>query len=462
MAAGRNVSPGAALLRSSRMFSMPAPIPAPPGDPSPQARFSPTATISYPTRLSVTTTMSSRADGDWGFKRFFPLKTTTKSSTPLVRVRQVDSMEHITDFQSSSEHTLTLRKFQEMNISLSVPDEDDIARRSSNYASGRSVFEEDSDITAIDPEKAIETESKRWKFKGPWLAGMTEGSFEKYLQETVRTRRPEFRAYLKQVRAEELTRRSREEAKQAGDAEEAAAVTPGDITDAQLTMYLRELRDDRPTLYKLVGRFLDLAPVQAPVEINRDMHASAGLEIMRPLYGSRGPPITHPSAGISYLRTMNYLDNHPIYGPQRNHPPVQSRILKPRVPGAGSFDPAIGVGGFIAATYKGDNKLNHKTFGVQGQTNQFDLTRYGGTKLDSQPYGASVDSTGRIIIGITDPSKESMLVAKNEMATYEEALFGKRQQNNAPANERRTGLRRTTPVFGGRQSYGLENKFEKS
>ncbi|XXG99139.1 hypothetical protein Hte_005474 [Hypoxylon texense] len=413
--AGRGVSPGAALLRSSRMFSMPAPIPAPPGNYSSATKhYSPTATINYPTHLTVTTTSSSRINGDWGFKRPFPLKTTTNTTYPLVRVRQVDSIEHVTDFQSASDHTITLQKFQELNLPISVPPP-------VSYGTPilTSPFEESGDVTALNAEQKAELANKRWKFTGPWLAGMTDGDFNRFLEKEVRGRRSEFRAFLRENLAAEMTADQARKAREAGETAEPPTISAGDITDEEFMDHLRELRQDRMALYNLVGRFLDLAPVDLDTEYRMVGTMAPGrprvLDRGSP-YGANGPPITHPSAGISYLRTRNFQENHPIYGPQKDHPPVKARVLKPTHFRTGNFRPSIGVAGFVVSPTVQDTMFN-ATKGWSPSKfvkalHEIELEERGGSKLYVQPTMATVDSSGRVCISISETSPESEVVQK--------------------------------------------------
>src|SRR5690554_1357851 len=108
----RSVSPGGALLRASRMFSVPAPLQRPVSELASTVTFnSDSATLPHPTQLSISTPPSSLSKGDWGFKRNLPLRSTTKTSTPVIRISAVDTYEHITEFGSAADHTLTLRKW---------------------------------------------------------------------------------------------------------------------------------------------------------------------------------------------------------------------------------------------------------------------------------------------------------------------------------------------------------------
>ncbi|KAI5868600.1 mitochondrial ribosomal protein MRP51 [Durotheca rogersii] len=417
--AGRSVSPGAALLRSSRMFSMPAPIPAPLGDLSSATKhYSPTATISFPTHLTVTTPHSSRIVGDWGFKRPFPLKTTTNTTHALVRVKQVDAVEQVTDFQSASDHTVTLWKYQEMNMPVSVP-------AASNYdemaqiTDQKSVFEEDGDVTALDDKQKVELVNKRWKFTGPWLAGMLDGEFNKYIEKKVRTRRSEFRAFLRETLAAEMTAKRMQEAKEHDPGTEPAAVSASEISDDLLTEYLRHLRQERVTLYKLVSQFLDLAPI----DLNTAYHYLSSMKVGKPYdfvranpYGSKGPPITHPSAGLSYLRTRNFQEHHPIYGPQKYHTPIKTRVLKPVNHTMASFKPSIGIAGFVGSTLSNDTTFNAIKQRNQNEfsrsLHELELVKHGGAKIYVQPTSATIDSSGRVIITIGETNPQAELVQR--------------------------------------------------
>ncbi|KAI0161628.1 mitochondrial ribosomal protein MRP51 [Hypoxylon sp. FL1284] len=468
--AGRGVSPGAALLRSSRMFSMPAPIPAPTGDFSSATKhYSPTATISHPTHLTVTTTSASRLNGDWGFKRPFPLRTTTKTTYPLARVRQVDSIEHVTDFQSASDHTITMQKFQELNLPLSVP-----TSNTSNYANPylTSVFEESGDVTALDAEQKAKLIDKRWKFSGPWLAGMTDGDFARYMEKEVRGRRPEFRAFLKETLAAEITADQAQKARETGAQSEPTPVSASDITNERFMNHLRELRQDRMALYSLVSRFLDLAPVQMDVQLNFITEMSPGqakdLERGSP-YGANGPPVTHPSAGLSYLRTRSFLENHAIYGPQKYHPPVKARVLKPVNRKVGSFNPSLGVAGFVVKTPVNDATFNWMKSRSPSKfvklLHEIELEDYGGSKMYIQPTTATVEPTGRISITINETNWEGEVVQKEmsgEASVFEETLKSNEPPEvrrvpsggpgfSAPLGGNRPGSRRA----GSAESYGF-------
>lgn len=437
----RTVSPGGALLRSSRMFALPKPLRDPPATAG--ENWSPTATKSHPQHQSITSPFASREKGDWGLKRPLPLKQTMATTTPLVRIKQLDTVERITDYASAADHSLSLEKFGEMRIALSIPQPEEGVHRSSNSAAGRlkSVFEEDMDFTTVDSAKA---DDKRWKFRGPWLARMSEGDFIKFLDKSVRPKRAEFRTLLRQKLADDLTVRQNTDAREAG-LPSPPKVEPHQITADQFTQYLRSLRNDRVTLYDLVSKFLDLAPLGKPIGF-----AQTGIffydnkKTTESPYGKSGPPPSHPSAGISYLRTNAVMDNHPVYGPQAHRAPVLSRIIHPRL---GASPAKVGLGGFVAGVPTGDNDFNIRR--IPGRTmsrkplsgiSHLDINSFGGAKAYVEPYTATVDTDGKVVIKVRETGAEAQIIAK-------EALGQTKIYNNSP-------LKRTIPAPKEQNYYG--------
>ncbi|KAK7956805.1 mitochondrial 37S ribosomal protein bS1m [Apiospora aurea] len=447
-----------------------------------------TATAAFPTHLTVTTPSTSRMVGDWGFKRPLPLKTTTKSTFPLVRVKKVDSIEHVTDFQSASDHTITLEKFREMNLSFSVPTSKD---RQANPTL-ISVFEDSRDFTTPAPSKLLATPngsasawetkndgdplSLRWKFRGPWLAGMTDGEFDRYIAKSVCARRSEFRQFLRERLAAEKTadRNSSISEQDASTPTHAIpSVTADEITEEELLEYTRGLRGDRHELFNLVSRFLDLAPVSnahshlAPSMLGH-MIPDKAYDLYRDSpYASEGPPITHPSAGLSYLRTQAFMENHPIYGPQRSHASVKARIVTPRF-GVTNQNPKIGVGGFIANIPSHETTFSSKRRHAQSAVgnnngitglNDFDPSLSGGAKVYVQVQTANVDATGKIQIRLLDNDLETDIVQKElvgECDTFGGAVKEAAQPKlrSQPTGDRRYMSKRTS---GSASNYGLGN-----
>ncbi|KAL2012715.1 hypothetical protein VTN00DRAFT_240 [Thermoascus crustaceus] len=392
MAAAR-LSPTANLLRKSRLFSLP-PALSPPQEPATSKTVfeSDTATLPYPIRASIVTPASSLARGDWGLKRPLPAKSTTdKSSRPVVRVKALDTFEHVTDFESAADHTVTLEKFQELNMPMSLPSK-------VNYATAviprhQSPFETLVDNTERS-QSLKEPGAKQFRHSGPWLAGQTETEFKAYL-ERVRRRRPEL---LQQLRERLVAKRTAERRKQAQDNGEdlEGLDKPVEVTDEEFQNYIKSLRADPSALGPVVFELLDLpSPPAVPNDRIASKHFSPpGTKLSAAEYAHTGPPRTHPSAGLSYTRSHAILYNHPQFGPQAYQRPVQARILRPKGRFKGRMSKAIaGVGGIAV------EDLNAMTFADQAGTPglaYFDASIPGGAKYWVTPVRASVDSEGRI------------------------------------------------------------------
>ncbi|KAK4069212.1 hypothetical protein Trihar35433_5791 [Trichoderma harzianum] len=422
---GRAVSPGGALLRTSRMFSIPKPLPEPPstnlhiGD-----HKSATMTRPYPQHQSITSPLASREKGDWGLKRPFPLKSTMATSTPFIRIKQVDTVENVTNFASAADHSLSLEKFQELRVAMSVPFNTDKKSGDSSPRAElwhKSVFEEDMDFTDFQRGRG---DDRRWKFQGPWLARMTEGEFIEYLNKKVRPKRAHFRTLLKEKLADDITTSQNKAALEAGKAAP-AKIEARDISEEQFTDYLRSLRNDRVTLYALVSKFLDLAPLGQPVGIIQTFWSDRDSLAPDSPYGKSGPPPSHPSAGISYLRTGSFMENHPVYGPQGKRTPALARVVYPK---AGPMSPKLGVGGFVADAPSGDNEFNPRTYGsrrispIKSMLNgimHLDTTTFGGAKAYVEATTANVDPSGKVVLQLRETGPEAQVVARESKGLTE-------------------------------------------
>ena len=434
----KRLSPTANILRTSRLFSLPPPLPRPSSDLTASVNYeSDTATLPYPTHAAIATTNSSLARGDWGLKRPLPLKSTTRTSTPMIHIDNVDSIDQITDFSSSADHAITLHKWQEMGTSLSLPEDKPKIASGQQQRYPRSVFESQFDNTnqdVSDPGK------QRWKFRGPWLAGKTEGEFRQYMEKDVKPRRLAFRAFLHgRLAGEKAIRQQREATESGGEPE-----SPGEIavSEEDVDAYVRRLRNDEQRLHKLVEEYLDLPS-------DRDSST--------PIYYKKGPPTTHPSAGLSYLRTSSHTYNHPLLGPQEEPAPVLARVIRPQTTTANvKYDKAlIGVGGIVAEDDR--QSFTRDSTGVTGYNPDIP----GGAKVYIRaPKRASVDSRGRIDIVTRRPrDRTSERIAQSyhssEDSETPETPFAAAPtaQNRAVQSLARTKFR--SP--GGTLGYGLEN-----
>ena len=408
------LSPTANLLRNSRLFSLPPPLPRPSHDVSINMKnTSDSATLPYPTHAAIETPQSSLSRGDWGLKRPLPLRATTGTSTPTVRVDAIDTWEHITNFESAADHVLTLRKWQELNVPMSVPTG---ARRrtqlpdASNglfYDLHQSVFERRTDNTVSDEQTQLQG-TQRWKFKGPWLAGKSEGEFSEYLEKEIRRRKPEFQRYLRKRCSAEKLQHLKQAATDKGEDLDEIEESP-EVTEEEYLSYVKHLRRNHATLSTIIHQFLDLPVPPAPASATRGTSGWATTEdkaraSITALYSETGPPQTHPSAGLSYLRTSSYLTNHPKLGPQLKKPPVRGRVLRTmRDASNRRAQPLVGIAGVVA------EDMEHRNFGNdQSGIMRYDGTIVGGAKTWYHPTKASIDAQGRIKLSI-DPADEDTI-----------------------------------------------------
>lgn len=406
----KSLSPTASLLRSSRLFSLPPPLPRPSHESLTSAgftRFSETATLPHPTHQALATPQSSLSRGDWGLKRPLPLRSTTKTSTPTFRIDAIDTLEHITEYESAADQTLTLQKWQSMNIPISA----EVERKGVVRKAYKSVFERHLDNTAL-PTEGNPTRAERWKYNGPWVAGKTEGEFQAYLKK-IRRRKGEFREYLREyVRAQHTADRKREYQAEGRDLAELEK-NPVEVDDRLLDDEIKRIRGDPTlgsTLSTVIRDFLDLPalPTRMPSSsssFSNSTYSRLQEETARMLAKAEsGPPKTHPSAGLSYLRTASYVQNHPILGPQAERTPVQARILSPKNLGQSPAQGKLGVGGVVADTSQ-DSTFDDKN--VPGLS-YLDIDTEGGGKVWVSPLNATVDAKGRINLRVKRARPEAV------------------------------------------------------
>ena len=440
----RKLSPTANLLRNSRLFALPHPLPRPTADFTGISNFdSDTATTPYPTHQAIETSEQSLSRGDWGLKRPLPLKSTTRTSTPTIRIQNIDSIDFITDFASSADHANNLKKWQEMDMPISVMSRD--RRASAAQSPPKSVFESELDSTAINEDEA----QARWKFQGPWLAGLEEGDFNDYVAKKVQKRKSDFRRFLRQRLSRELRDTWVRERMEKGEDPRIlpeSGVSSDQVSEADVDKYIKRLRKNEHLMEQLVSEFLDL-----PRE-KRFQTLSMG----RPSYSDKGPPQTHPSAGLSYLRTASHTFNHPLHGPQDDKPPIQARVLKPQGDlGKPKLKALLGVAGVVTE----DSKL---PFGTQRnevpQLQQFDPDFEGGGKVWVEPKRANILVDGKIQLDTTRAETPAVRVFKMDKGEVEQT------QTDSSFSSYASGVRQAdsrSSAFGssgGNSSgYGLED-----
>lgn len=295
--------------------------------------------------------------------------------------------------------------------------------------SHKSVFESTDDNTEAE---TLSTEGGRWKYKGPWLAGQTQGEFNEYAERTIRKRKGEFGEFLRERLAQKATGARRRDAIDSG---EVTPVDPVVISDDDLKVYIKGLRTDEATMFRLIEEFLDLPSTSRASEI---WTSTDSLE---------GPPTTHPSAGLSYLRAGAHTLNHPILGPQCDQRPLHGRVLVAQSPRR--IKAIIGVGGIVAE----DSKIKGPT-PVGAGVNRFEPDIPGGAKIWVKPERITIDSQGQIKLQLAranertvslyeetpeEPSKKPMIDPKVE---------GHRQIPDMTPSAQK-------PASRGSQGYGL-------
>ncbi|CAG8004364.1 unnamed protein product [Penicillium salamii] len=422
--ASARLSPTANLMRKSRLFALPKALKGPQAPPSSRTvTESDSATLPHPIRAAIATPSSSLARGDWGLKRPLPAKSTSdKSSKPVVRVHALDTYEHVTDFESAADHTMTLEKFQELHMPMSLPSK--VNYSTTIVPRHSSPFEAHLDNTETS-EGLQEAGAKQFRQTGPWLAGQTESEFLAYLKK-VSTQKPEL---LQKLREQLTIKRNAELRQQAQDNGEdiAEAVT---ITDAEFDTYIKSLRNDPFALGPVVFELLDLAsPPAVPSErVGRKYYQPPPTNLSSPEYAVTGPPKTHPSAGLSYTRSHALIYNHPKFGPQTYERPVEARILRPKGKFKGRMSRATaGIGGIAVDDL---NAMNFVASGAPPGLTYFDASIKGGGKYWVTPIRAATDSQGRINLasfrasatakapyGLEDHKKESTLTI-SDVANY--------------------------------------------
>ncbi|RAL11646.1 mitochondrial 37S ribosomal protein bS1m [Aspergillus homomorphus CBS 101889] len=382
------LSPAASLLRNSRLFALPQALTIPQDVHA--SHESNTATAHHPTRAAIITPASSLARGDWGLKRPLPAKSTSaKSQRPIVRIKALDTFEHTTDFESASDHTVTLEKFQDLHLPMSLPAK--INYSNNNKVKHVSPFETRLDNTersaGLDDPAA-----KKFRHSGPYLADQTEAEFQAYLK-TVRKSKPEIMQKLREHFVAQRTADRRKEAQDSGNHFEDLD-KPIRYTEAEFKDYVKSLRASPKSLGPVVFEILDIPPPPAvPSDMMKSQYYhSPALRLSSEEYATAGPPKTHPSAGLTYTRTQALLYNHPKFGPQTYQRPVQARVLRPKGHFKGRKGKAYAsIGGIVV------DDINAMAFEESSHgISQFDATIPGGAKYWANPIRASVNIEGRI------------------------------------------------------------------
>ncbi|KAI4153576.1 MAG: hypothetical protein LQ340_002222 [Diploschistes diacapsis] len=435
--ASKQVSPAAQLLRRSRLFALPQSLPRPVREQTQATSTfeSDTATIYHPIHATVETPTSSRARGDWGVKRPLPLKSTINTSTPLVRIKEVDNIDHITNFESAADHTLTLQKWQEMNIPIRQGPVGHRAIHNASAGANSQALHQNNEQSLFDvfersireTGRAAQQEPRRWRFKGPWLAGMDNMAFERFVEKQIKTQRVRFRQYLWNWILDEKEKTAMEKTRGDGKDYDASKIT---LTEKEFQTEVIRLRHEFEKLARILWHFLDLPGQPYSSKSATSDH-------------SEGPPVTHPSAGLSYLRTSSHIHNHPLLGPQQEGPPVRGRKVQRQLRASGGITKGgalVGMGGVVAQT---SSTVFRDTRGTSRLAEDW--------KGWWLPEHASINSKGRIILDVKASKPEPVAIWENLTNESEKDRKEKEDINlhmNGPQDNARAGKLRQSLGLG--------------
>lgn len=335
----KKLSPAAQLLRNSRLFAMPSAIPPPPSVTINAPPASP-----YPTLQAITTPKASAHRGDWGLKRDLPIAVSKK--TTYMRYGELDTIEHMTTFESAHDDVYTLRKWQELDLAIEPSLSgafDAYDPNSRSFNDKRTVFDD-----------AAKAEGYKWRYAGPFVQGMAPKEMREYIQKQIVPRKDEFYTFV--ARRQKLDNLRQEHALR-GASKPSPEEIQAALDDPEEKVDLLALRANPPYLEKLVTEFLD-------IPINK-------------------PHRTHPSAGLHYTRSNAYAYNDPELGPQQHRKDVPGRLLNWQT-GSG---PIAGVAGVVV-------KAQRVAYGRGPKhDDRFAVHRY-------RPLKATIDQRGKILMDV--------------------------------------------------------------
>lgn len=474
------LSPAASLLRNSKLFALPPAIALPVAPPSSsEIQHSDTATTPFPRFAAIETTETCGKVGDWGFKRALPSKSFKNTNNPVVRlVRGIDTAEHVADFESAADHTLTLRKFSELDHPLKLAETDTISKgiardlrngvfrassdnttnltSTSPYKAGYSGLYGEASASAVRaelPPKLRKQEDgqtqqdlgtsdrkrgmlssriplKRWRYTGPSLAAISGEQFEEYLKGLGQEEKTRL---FDQIRDQVVLDKQTKSRDQGVLNEE---FKKEDVTEQELQDHIRYLRETPSVFGPMIAKVLDLPFVQPPDRHrdNPNWWDYGRSTLASPIWGTEGTPATHPSAGLSYTAGTHSV-NHPKYGPQAVNHPVVTRAVRKQARVVNQST-TYGVAGFIMT-------------GADGSRAQFGAKPFvkadGGMKAAVVPAQAYIHANGSLRMRVEETSNFDVLddkaVTKTELS---EALY--RAQLNAEAGRESDMSRETQPA----------------
>lgn len=207
----------------------------------------------------------------------------------------------------------------------------------------------------------VRVQPKRWRYMGPWLAGLSNLSFEEFMRKVDHNTINAFREHLKKGIFKQR-QRDHQRLVDAAQANQALppALPPTDVSEEEVNKRLQFLRHKPNDFGPEIATFFDLPHGPNDGQAN----ANPG-EYMYPAedtgatesYQNYGVPRTHPSAGFSYLRSTRYAQMDPKRGPMKPNQPLAARVLKDQ-PNNMQERHSVGVGGMVARVEYTDTRRN--------------------------------------------------------------------------------------------------------
>lgn len=398
-------------------------------------------------------------------------------SNPVVKVKQLDTIEHVTDFDSAADHVRTRQKFEE----LSVPMMKGMAamREQALGLPAAGAFERRSDVTSYEEDEGLDEagvileaikksvienaanrkgkkddntfipfnlpqpdmdrhNTRRWKHEGPWLPGISAEEFNKYMTEQLSSRKAEFNKYLRHYVKNEIYTSRQVAAKnnvpenpldldahlqRQEDPEYIAQQSKewSNISESEISAGIRKLRTEaavNPLQSRLVQRLI-VPFLRIPAIRLKDTTFSADArsdDTVKYRFDDDVAPLsTHPSAGLGYLRTNGILANHPILGPQNERAPVQARVIESRN-ASRATTAKLGVAGFVTNdefVATGERKGGFRA--NEDPAYDIDIRTEGGAKINVLPRFGSVTNNGRIHIKLNRSIGAEVQVARGTL-----------------------------------------------
>jgi hypothetical protein len=288
-------------------------------------------------------------------KRPLPKRIAEKTSSPVIRVEAVDSWAHITEFESASDHTLTLDKILELSIPVKLPQSDTLSL-----------------VRDTTKEKGI---------------------FDEKLASAAST-----------------------ESSSTPNGQPSSQATTSTSLPATFEEYVLSLRRDKRQLLYIVEEFLDLPPPTVWNAREEDLMIQRERMIIEKRSRGIGPLQSHPSAGLSYLRTTAQIENHPLFGPQAHIAPTQGRVLKAQTSATGRSwaEPKYGLAGVVLQNSDRFNTTGaHSRYNVPG-LQKFNPDIPGGAKMWLRPSHAVVTHSGELKLSAQEADGMSTSIKAGE------------------------------------------------